>query len=121
MVTKTEVEKVATLAKLEFAEEELDALTMELNSVLGYIDQLKELDVSNVAPLENLNDSVEASTLRKDETRECLTVEEALRNAPKSADGYFLVPKVLAQEASPTIRAKTYGEQEMVGDEGEEL
>lgn len=119
MVTKTEVQKVATLAKLEFAEEELDALTMELNSVLGYIDQLKELDVTNVAPLENLNESVddrssaEQSALRKDETRECLTVEEALRNAPKSADGYFLVPKVLAQEV------KTYVEQEMVGDEDE--
>jgi len=115
MVTKTEVKKVATLAKLEFAEEELDALTMELNSVLGYIDQLKELDVTNVAPLENLNESVEGSALRKDEARECLTVEEALLNAPKSADGYFLVPKVLAQEV------KTYVAQDIVGDEEEEL
>lgn len=115
MVTKAEVEKVAALAKLEFAEEELDALTTELNSVLGYIDQLKELDVTNVAPLENLNEAVQEPALRKDETRECLTVEEALRNAPKSADGYFLVPKVLAQEV------KTYVEQEMVGDEEEEL
>lgn len=116
MATKSEVEKVATLAKLEFAEEELDALTTELNSVLGYIDQLKELNVTSVAPLENLNEqSSEQFALRKDETRECLRVEEALRNAPKSADGYFLVPKVLAKEV------KTYVEQEMVGDEEEEL
>ncbi|HET6402246.1 MAG TPA: Asp-tRNA(Asn)/Glu-tRNA(Gln) amidotransferase subunit GatC [Candidatus Kapabacteria bacterium] len=115
MVTKAEVEKVATLAKLEFSEEELNALTIELNSVLGYVDQLKELDVTNVAPLENLNETFLESALRKDEARECLTVEEALRNAPKAADGYFLVPKVLAQEV------KTYVEQDIVGDEEEEL
>lgn len=115
MVTKSEVQKVADLAKLDFAEEELDALTMELNSVLGYIDQLKELDVTNVPPLENLNESGEHSALRKDETRECLAVEEALRNAPKAADGYFLVPKVLAQEV------KTYVEQDPVGDAEEVL
>jgi len=115
MVTKAEVEKVATLAKLDFAEAELDALTMEMNNVLGYIDQLKELDVTNVAPLENLNESVEGSTLRKDEVRASLSVEEALRNAPKSADGYFLVPKVLAQEI------KAYVEQDIAGDEEEEL
>ncbi|HZK76427.1 MAG TPA: Asp-tRNA(Asn)/Glu-tRNA(Gln) amidotransferase subunit GatC [Candidatus Kapabacteria bacterium] len=121
MVDKSEVKKVADLAKLEFAEEELDALTAELNIVLGYIDQLKELDVTNVAPLENLNESVddrsstERSALRKDESRECLPVEEALRNAPKSADGYFLVPKVLAQEV------KAYVEQDIAGGEEEEL
>ncbi len=115
MVTKSEVQKVADLAKLEFAEEELDALTMELNSVLGYIDQLKELDVTNVTPLENLNESVEQSVLRKDEIGSCLTPEEALKNAPKAADGYFLVPKVLAREA------KASAVPEFAGDEEEEL
>ncbi len=115
MVTKDEVQKVATLAKLEFASEELDALTTELNAVLGYIDQLKELDVSNVSPLENLNEAVEQSALRKDVAKPSLSVEQALRNAPKSADNYFLVPKVLAQEV------KAYVETDIVGDEEEEL
>lgn len=105
MVTKAEVEKVASLAKLAFAPDEIESLTSELNSVLGYIDQLKELDVTNVAPLENMNEAFEsmsgegAMNLRADMTQPCLTVEEALRNAPKSADNYFLVPKVLAMEA----------------------
>lgn len=115
MVTKEEVRKVADLAKLEFAEQELNSLTTELNSVLGYIDQLKELDVANVPPLENLNETMQEPALRKDEARECLTVEEALRNAPKAADGYFLVPKVLAQEV------KTYVEQDIAEDDEEEL
>ena len=84
MVTKEEVIKVADLAKLEFSTEELDALTSELNNVLGYIDQLKELDVTNIEPLENLNEAVEQSALRKDVVRESLSVAEALLNAPKA-------------------------------------
>ncbi len=108
MVTKDEVQKVADLAKLEFAPSELESLTGELNNILGYIDQLKELDVSNVAPLENLNEAFEgtlpggANTLRSDVLRGSLPVEDALRNAPKAADGYFLVPKVLATDAKQT-------------------
>ena len=103
MVTKEEVKKVADLAKLEFVSEELDSLTSELNSVLSYIDQLKELDVTNVEPLENMNEAVEQSALRKDEVRDSLQVSDALLNAPKSADNYFLVPKVLAREVNTNV------------------
>ncbi len=117
MVTKEEVQKVADLAKLEFAPSELDALTSELNGILGYIDELKELDVTNVAPLENLNEAFEhgSSGLRADVLRDCLSVEEALRYAPKAADGYFLVPKVLAMEVKAPIN------QPMEDDEEDEL
>lgn len=115
MVTKEEVQHIADLAKLEFSESELTSLTSELNNVLGYIDQLKELDVTNVAPLANLNESVSETALRNDEARPSLSIEEALRNAPKTADGYFLVPKVLAQEV------KAYVEQDIVGGEEAEL
>jgi aspartyl-tRNA(Asn)/glutamyl-tRNA(Gln) amidotransferase subunit C len=115
MVQSEEVKKVAGLAKLEFTESELTDLTGELNHILGYIDQLKELNVSNVAPLENLNEEVEQSVLRKDIAKPSLTVSDALKNAPKAADNYFLVPKVLEQEK------KAYVEQDIVGDEEEEL
>ncbi|MDP4200154.1 MAG: Asp-tRNA(Asn)/Glu-tRNA(Gln) amidotransferase subunit GatC [Bacteroidota bacterium] len=115
MVKPDEVKKVADLAKLEFTEPELAELTGELNHILGYIDQLKELDVSNVEPLENLNEEVEQNALRPDVMWPSLTVGQALSNAPKAADGYFLVPKVLAQET------KGYVETDMVGDEEEEL
>ena len=115
MVSIEEVKKVAGLAKLEFQEAELRDLTSELNSVLGYIDQLKEADVTGVAPLENLNEAVEQAALRPDETRPSLLVSEALSNAPKAADNYFLVPKVLAQEV------KSYVEQDITGDEEDEL
>lgn len=115
MVKPEEVKKVADLAKLEFTATELSALTGELNHILGYIDQLKELDVSGVEPLENLNEEVEASVLRTDEAKPSLPVEAALSNAPKAADNYFLVPKVLEQEK------KAYIETDIVDDEEEEL
>ena len=115
MVTPQDVKKIADLAKLEFTEPELDALTGELNHVLTYIDQLQELDVTNVAPLENLNEAVETSALRADEVRPSLGVDAALSNAPKAADQYFLVPKVLQQEV------RSYVETDVVGDEEEEL
>ncbi|MEI8133548.1 MAG: Asp-tRNA(Asn)/Glu-tRNA(Gln) amidotransferase subunit GatC [bacterium] len=95
MVTKENVEHIAKLAKLDFSGEEYEKLTADMNNVLGYIDQLKELDVSNVAPLENLNEATEQNVFRSDIAGQSLTTEQALSNAPKSGDGYFLVPKVI--------------------------
>jgi aspartyl-tRNA(Asn)/glutamyl-tRNA(Gln) amidotransferase subunit C len=97
MVTKEEVKHIAGLARLEFDEKELDGFTGDLNNILGYIDQLKEVDVAGVAPLESINEDVESNVFRKDEVGPSLSREEALKNAPKAADGYFLVPKVIAQ------------------------
>jgi aspartyl-tRNA(Asn)/glutamyl-tRNA(Gln) amidotransferase subunit C len=115
MVTKEEVLHVAKLAKLEFNEEELDTLTTELNSVIGYVDQLKEVNVDGIEPLENLNEKMEENAMREDLEQPSLVVARALQNAPKSGDNYFLVPKVLQQEV------KQYVEQDIVGDEEEEL
>jgi aspartyl-tRNA(Asn)/glutamyl-tRNA(Gln) amidotransferase subunit C len=115
MITREDVTKVAKLSRLSFTEPEVAQLTTELNGVLAYIDQLSELDVSNVAPLENINESVELNVVRKDEVGVSLSREAALLNAPRSADGYFLVPKVLEQEV------KAYVAQDLVGDEEDEL
>ena len=97
MVTKKDVEKIADLARLRFSEPELEGFTGDLNNILNYIDQLKEVDVTGIAPLENVNESVETNTLRTDEVQESLLQPEALKNAPKAADGFFLVPKVIEQ------------------------
>ena len=95
MVTRENVEHIAKLARLDFSDADFDKLTSDMNNVLGYIDQLKELDVSDVAPLENINESVEKNDFRPDISAPCLSVEDAMKNAPKAADGYFLVPKVI--------------------------
>jgi len=92
-VTKKEVEHIAELARLKFSDEELESYTEELNQILAYVEKLNELDTENVEPLsypiENEN------TLRKDETKECVTQKEALKNAPREDDKFFKVPKVI--------------------------
>ena len=112
MVSRENIEHIAKLARLDFSDAEYEKLTVDMNNVLGYIDQLKELDVSNVAPLENINESVEKNVFRKDESSPCLSVEEALKNAPKAADGYFLVPKVIEQVKKGTAVVDVEGEEE---------
>ncbi|HYM21202.1 MAG TPA: Asp-tRNA(Asn)/Glu-tRNA(Gln) amidotransferase subunit GatC [Candidatus Kapabacteria bacterium] len=97
MISRKDTEHIAKLARLEFTDAEYEQLTGELNDVIAHIDQLNELDVKNVEPLENINELVETNVVRADVAKECLPVEEALKNAPKAADGFFLVPKVIEQ------------------------
>ena len=97
MVTKKDVEKIADLARLQFSETEVEGFTGDLNNILNYVDQLKEVDVTGVEPLENMNEAMETNVLRKDEVGDSLLQAEALKNAPKAADGFFLVPKVIEQ------------------------
>ncbi len=92
-VTISDVDKIAKLAKLRFADEEKLKLQTDLNKILEYIDQLNELDLENVEPLENINDT--ENVLRKDEVFKWLTTEEALKNAPAKTGKFFKVPKVL--------------------------
>jgi len=63
----------------------------QLGNVLGYIEKLKEVDVSNVEPTAHAFPLVNVT--RPDEIRPCLTNEEALRNAPATANGLFMVPQ----------------------------
>lgn len=92
-VTIKDVEKIAKLAKLKFNESETGKLQTELNQILEYIDQLNELDLEGVEPLENINET--SNVLRKDESEKWLTTEEALKNAPSKTGKFFKVPKVL--------------------------
>ncbi len=68
-------------------------MAKDLSSILGYMQQLDELDTSDVAPLEHVQDRVDV--FRKDEARCKITRKEALSNAPDANAEYFRVPKVL--------------------------
>lgn len=92
-VSITDVEKIAALAKLKFSAKEKIKLQGDLNKVLGYIDQLNELDLKDVEPIENINET--ENVLRKDEPQKWLTTDEALKNAPSKTGKFFKVPKVL--------------------------
>ncbi len=88
-----DIRKVARLARLEMSEAELETMTRQLTSILNYVDQLQELDTSNVEPL--AHPLPLQNVFRPDVPGESLSVEEALRNAPVRAGQFFAVPAVL--------------------------
>jgi aspartyl-tRNA(Asn)/glutamyl-tRNA(Gln) amidotransferase subunit C len=88
-----DVKYVAHLARLALTSEEEKSLGAQLGSILGYIEKLRELDVSGVEPTAHAVPMVNVT--RADEIRPSLTHEEALRNAPRQANGLFIVPKIV--------------------------
>ncbi len=88
-----DIEKVAELARIALTEEEKAKFSSQLESILGYIDKLNELDTSDVEPTAHPH-SVE-NVWREDETEPELPTSEALRNAPKQRQNMFVVPKVV--------------------------
>ena len=92
-ITKEEVEKVAKLARLELTEVEKAAFTKQLSQILTYVETLKQYDTAGVEPTATVLGQV--NVFRSDEVQPCLSVEQALANAPESAEGYFVVPKII--------------------------
>lgn len=93
-VTKDDVQYVANLARLQLTDEEAEGLKEDMNEILGYIDQLNELDTSDVKPLEHVTE-ITASKFREDQAKEPLSHEDALKNAPDADSDYFRVPRVI--------------------------
>jgi aspartyl-tRNA(Asn)/glutamyl-tRNA(Gln) amidotransferase subunit C len=88
-----DVKYVAHLARLSLSPEEEQKIGAQLGSILGYIEKLKEVDVTGVEPTAHAFPLVNVT--RADEVRPSLTNEEALRNAPAQANGLFIVPKIV--------------------------
>ena len=92
-ITKQEVEKVAKLARLELTDGEKAAFTKQLSQILTHVDTLKQYDTTGVEPTATVLGQVNA--FRPDIVRPSLSVDRAVGNAPESADGFFLVPKII--------------------------
>ena len=92
-ITRDDVQKLAQLSSLELEEDEIESLTGDIAGILGYIEQLGELDTAGVEPtyqvtgLENI--------MRDDEIEQTISREDLLALAPKSRDNQIEVPKVL--------------------------
>ena len=91
--TDLNVKYVAHLARLSLTPEEEQKFAAQLGQVLGYIEKLRQVDVSRVEPTAHATPL--ANIMRSDERRPSLSNEEALRNAPSKANGLFLVPKIV--------------------------
>lgn len=95
-LSEEEVRYVADLANLRLSEEEVHRMSEDLGHVLTHIEQLNELDTSNVEPMAQvLYAADETATLREDVPHTPLGNREALANAALSGSGYFKVPKVI--------------------------
>ena len=92
-ITRAEVEHVARLARLELSEEEKERMTVQLDAILGYMDQLNALDASDVEPTAAVIPMV--SVMREDVVRPSLDPEAALANAPDREGVFFRVPRII--------------------------
>ncbi|MCR6659860.1 Asp-tRNA(Asn)/Glu-tRNA(Gln) amidotransferase subunit GatC [Asticcacaulis taihuensis] len=87
------VKKVASLSRLRESDERLQSLAGELNGILGWIEQLNEVDVSGVEPMTTAIEMPQP--MREDVVTDGDKVREIVANAPKTVDGFFIVPKVV--------------------------
>ena len=91
--TEIDVKYVAHLARISLSPAEEQKIGAQLGHILGYIEKLRELDVSAVEPTAHAVPLINVT--RPDEVRPSLSNEDALRNAPAKANGLFLVPKIV--------------------------
>jgi aspartyl-tRNA(Asn)/glutamyl-tRNA(Gln) amidotransferase subunit C len=87
-----DVTYVADLARLRLSAEEIATFQKQLVDVLGYVSQLNEVDVSQVAAP---GDTSSKNSLRKDEIAPSLSVPQALANAPRQDNNLFVVPRMI--------------------------
>ncbi|HEY3026574.1 MAG TPA: Asp-tRNA(Asn)/Glu-tRNA(Gln) amidotransferase subunit GatC [Pyrinomonadaceae bacterium] len=96
-ITESDIEKVAQLAHLEITEEERHAFTPQMADIVAYVEQLNDLNTSQIEPatggLTPEGEKTESS--RPDAVRPSLGQKLALEEAPDPASGHFRVPKVL--------------------------
>jgi aspartyl-tRNA(Asn)/glutamyl-tRNA(Gln) amidotransferase subunit C len=87
------VKRVARLARLAVTEDEAVRTTGELNGILGFVEQLSEVDVSGVEPMTSVIPM--AMTMRRDEVNDGNMAESIVANAPMTEQNFFEVPKVV--------------------------
>ena len=97
-LSRQDVAKVASLARLALSADELDRMTGELQKIVGLVSQLAEVDTSSVAPLAHPLDA--ENVFRADEPQPSLTTAEALQSAPRHDGECFLVPAVLGESGA---------------------
>ena len=92
-INRETVEYVAHLARIQLNPQELDRLALQLKDILGFIDKLSQLDLSEIKPTSHilpLN-----NVFREDKPQESLAIEKTLANAPQKEKSFFVVPKVI--------------------------
>lgn len=92
-INREQVKHVAELAKLEFTDDQLDALTPQLDDIIGLFESLGEVDTDNVAPTTSVTDQI--NVMREDVADNWGQSQALLHNAPDAARGYIKVPTII--------------------------
>ena len=87
------VRRVAELSSLELSPDDVERMRRDLGAILDYVETLSDLDLDGVEPTTHVLEV--ATPLREDAVRGVLSPEQVVANAPESADGAIVVPKVL--------------------------
>jgi aspartyl-tRNA(Asn)/glutamyl-tRNA(Gln) amidotransferase subunit C len=87
------VRRIAHLARIAVADDEVERLRDEINTMLAFVEQLAEVDVTGVEPMTSVTPL--AMKKRADEVTDGGIPDDIVRNAPATEDHYFLVPKVV--------------------------
>ena len=92
-ISKDEIEHISLLARLSLSEEEKELFGSQLNSILEYVEKLKELNTKNIEPTSHVLSLL--NVIRNDVPGYSLTRGDALFNAPDSTDKFYRVPKII--------------------------
>jgi aspartyl-tRNA(Asn)/glutamyl-tRNA(Gln) amidotransferase subunit C len=100
-----EVREIAVLARLALSDAELARMTNDLDAILGHVEALRELDTAATEPMTHAVPF--DCPLRPDERGESLSVDEALRNAPRREQSFFAVPRIVPVAGADAAPAST--------------
>jgi aspartyl-tRNA(Asn)/glutamyl-tRNA(Gln) amidotransferase subunit C len=92
-VDADQVRRIAHLARIAVADEEVEHLKGELNAILAFVEQLSEVNVEGVQPMTSVTPM--AMKMRADEVTDGEIPDDVVRNAPATENHFFLVPKVV--------------------------
>ncbi|ENP40580.1 glutamyl-tRNA(Gln) amidotransferase subunit C [Brucella abortus 78/32] len=87
------VKRVAHLARIAVSEDDAERMTGELNAILGFVEQLNEVDVEGIEPMTSVTPM--KMRMREDKVRDGGIAAAVVANAPVTEDNFFVVPKVV--------------------------
>lgn len=92
-IDKATVAKIARLARIKIDEEKLEPMAGELNNILGWVEQLAEVNTDNIEPMSSVVDA--KLRWREDAVDDGDKADSVLKNAPNAEFGFYAVPKVI--------------------------
>ena len=93
MINKDEILKLAKLSKLRFNNEEVEDISHKINDILNYMQEIEEVDVTNVEPLYSVLEPKDIT--REDEVLNTVKKQDFLDNAPDKDDNFVIVAKIV--------------------------